>query len=78
MAWALLEGVKVHGRWWTETLGGILEGPMGAWIGGQLMDVWKECSYVWTDVVNGSSGCRTDGWTNGVVVVLGDTYEWMV
>lgn len=23
---------------------------MGAWIEGHLMDVWKECSYVWTDV----------------------------
>lgn len=59
-------------------LGGILEGPMGAWIGGELMDVWKECSCVWTDVMDESSGCRTDRWTNQVVVVWGDTCEWMV
>lgn len=25
-----------------------------------------ECSYVWTDMMDGSSGCRGDGWTNGV------------
>lgn len=68
----------MRGLRYTDTLGEILEGPMGAQIGGQLMDVWKESSRVRTDVVDGSSGCKTDGWPNGVVVVLGDTYEWMV